>query len=98
MRIKNHQMRRAMYRTAEKSSDPVLGLAVLTIAEKWAEDMERRIDDGERLEAIAIEIHQHVTGGAEGLRLHTEFGDIMVNYLNDCWTEGKQLADWYYGR
>lgn len=73
-------------------------IAVLTIAEKWADYMEERMLDGTPLERVAIETHQIATNGVDSLKLHTAWGDVMIDHLNGCWEEGERLNAWYYGR
>lgn len=95
MKIANPRRHRAWYRAAEKSPDPVLALAVLTLAERWATALEEQIDGGQPLEAAAAGTHRAVTGGADGVQLHAGLGTVMIDFLADCWAHGNQLRNWH---
>ena len=95
MRISNARKRTRWYRRIERSSDPILALSVLAIAENWAERMERQIDQGSRIGTIAEATHRAASSGVESLRLHSPWADLMVDFLEDCWAYGSSLRDWY---
>lgn len=95
MKVTSPRRQRAWYRAAEKSPDPVLALAVLTLAERWATAIEEQIDGGQPLEAAAADAHRAVTGGAGGVQLHAGLGTVMVDFLADCWEHGARLRNWH---
>lgn len=95
MEVKSVRARRKFYLTVERSTDPVLGLSVLSCAERWANAIEERLGRGERLEDVAEETHGPATGYAEGLQLHTTLCDRMVEFLDSCWVHGARLSRWY---
>lgn len=99
MQVTNARFRTRYYRTAERSSDPVLGLAVLSIAERWAEMMEPRLEAGETIAAIAEETFQvAATTGADALAPGTQWGDVIADYFEGCWRHGKAFRRWYKSR
>lgn len=94
MLVRSRRRRRAWYRAVERSPDPVLGLGLFTLAERWAEALESAMAAGRPLEQIAAETHRAVTSAAGGL-MHTGAGDLMVKFLADCWEHGGELRRWY---
>jgi hypothetical protein len=96
MKIKNERVRRRRYLTVEKSKDPILGLAILHIAERWADALERLLETGAELSEVAEATHAYATNSAVALELHGKICDVMVEYLEDCWRHyGSALARWY---
>jgi hypothetical protein len=94
MLVRSSRRRRAWYRAVEGSPDPVLGLGLFTLAERWAEALELGMTAGLPLEEIAAETHGAVTSAA-GELMHTALGDLMVEFLADCWEHGRRLRRWY---
>lgn len=95
MRIKNEAVRKRRWAGIEKSHDPTLGTAVLTMAEAWANALEPLLDSGLAISEVAIRTHSQVMSGHEALDFHSPLCDVMVEYLEDCWQFGSILAKWY---
>lgn len=95
MKVKNRRLYRAWYRGIDKTTDPVLGLSVFVLAERWAEAIESRMEAGQPLQAAAAEAHRAATAGAAGALMHTSLGDLMVEFLDECWAHGGELRTWY---
>ena len=95
MQVKNARARRLWFRTAERSVDPILALAVLGLAERWANYMEVRLEAGETVAAMALETLRLAAPGTDALDPHQWLGDIVVDYLEECWHYGVQLRRWY---
>lgn len=95
MQVKNAAARRSWFRVAEKSEDPVFALAMLSLAERWAEYMEPRLAAGETIADIAIETLRAAAPGTDALDPRKPAGDLVVDYLEECWSHGTQLRRWY---
>lgn len=67
------------------------GEAVFHYAKRWAEQMEARIDAGEKLEAVAKEeSHKADTEGITGFMYGT-----AVSALAHLWVHGEALRRWH---
>ena len=72
------------------NTDPY-GLAIFRYAERWANMMEERITNGEKVEDIAKELsHKADTEGITGFM----YG-CAVSILSQCWKYGEELRGWH---
>ena len=77
--------------TVEAQSGHPYGMAVMTYAQRWAEMMEERIANGERLDDIAKETSQEadkegITGFMYG---------CAVSILSQTWEHGEERRRWH---
>jgi hypothetical protein len=95
MHISDNRVRTSWYRVAERSQDPVYALAVLSLAERWAELMEVRLAAGENIAGIAEETRRAVTPDTDAIAPRTVWGDFIADYFEDCWRYGLAFRRWY---
>lgn len=98
MQVKNWRRRAKAYKVVEQSSDPILGLAVLGFAEIFASTMEQRLDVGESMDDVAsagVRMARDNFRGEVTFEPHTPWGDVVAEYLRDCWKYGRQYWKWY---
>jgi len=74
----------------KNNTDPYGG-ACVTYAEQWADLMEKKMAEGQKLEDIAdATSHEADTDGITGFM----YG-CAVNILASCWEYGEQLRRWH---
>lgn len=72
------------------NTDPY-GLAIFRYAERWADMMEEKIVNGEKIEDIAKELSFKAdTEGITGFM----YG-CAVSILSECWEYGEELRRWH---
>ena len=87
MKVKNIQT----YEEWKTNNTDAYGSAIFRYAERWANLMEERIANGEKIEDIAKELsHKADTEGITGFM----YG-CAVNILSQCWEYGEQLRKWH---
>jgi hypothetical protein len=87
MKVKNIQ---AYEEWKANNTDPY-GSAVFRYAERWADTMEEKIVNGEKIEDIAKELSFKAdTEGITGFM----YG-CAVNILSQCWEYGEELRKWH---
>ena|SRR5438552_1692280 len=79
---------------AERTDDPVYLLSVLHLAERWAGLMEQRLSAGEIFADMAGTTLRMVISST-ALDPHTHWGDVVAEYLEDCWLYGREYREWY---
>lgn len=95
MKVKSKRARRIWYERSERTSDPVLALAMLTITERWAGLMEPYLAAGTPMSVVAEPTHKAAARDHPDLALHSALCDSMVDYLEACWVHGRALRKWY---
>ena len=79
------------YEEWKKNNTDAYGSVIFRYAERWADMMEERIANGEKIEDIAKELsHKADTEGITGFM----YG-CAVNILSQCWEYGEQLRKWH---
>ena len=73
----------------EKNTDPY-GEEIFNYAERWANLMEEKIEEGAELEDIAGETSFEVANGITGFM----YG-AAVSVLSECWEHGERLRRWH---
>ncbi len=69
------------------------GRAVLRYAEQWANAMERKIDNGEKLSDVAKQASYDAdTEGFTGFQYN-----MAIQFLVKCWEYGEELRKWHNG-
>jgi len=77
--------------TVKANQNDSYGMGVVYYAERWAELMEKAIDDGAKLEDVADKLsHDADIDGITGFM----YG-CAVSILSKCWIHGEQLRLWH---
>lgn len=66
------------------------GLECFNFAERWANAMEEKMSNGEKLEDIAEQLSYDTANGITGFM----YG-MGVSILSKCWIHGEQLRQWH---
>lgn len=82
-------------RSARRTPDPELCLAVLDIAQRWAELMERRLTRGETIADIAMDTLRIAAPNTDAFDPYTRWGDLIADYFEECWFYGPAFRRWY---
>ncbi len=87
MKVKNIQV----YEEWKANNTDSYGSAVFRYAERWADMMEERIANGEKIEDIAKELS--FKADTEGIIwIHVW---LAVGILSECWEYGEELRKWH---
>ena len=70
------------------------GGAIYYFAERWANAMEKRIENGEKLSDIAVEESVNVLREMEGYMLSDIQMMCAVSILSEVWKYGEELKYW----
>lgn len=90
MKFKNEQAEKEWQEFRNNNQDPY-GSGVVRFAERWAELMEKELEEGKLLIDIAgITENQADTEGITGF----VYG-VAVNVLSHAWKYGEDLRDWH---
>lgn len=77
--------------TVEVNKDSDYSMGVMYYAERWADLMEKAIDDGAKLEDVADKLsHEADIDGITGFM----YG-CAVSILSKCWVHGETLRLWH---
>ena len=74
----------------ENGNPEPYGLECFNFAERWANVMEEKMSNGEKLEDIAKQTSFDVADGITGFM----YG-MAVSILSQCWKHGEQLRQWH---
>lgn len=79
-----------LYNSWKANQSGPYGLAVFEFAERWADAMEEKIANAEKLENVAKQLSIEVADGITGF----QYG-VAVSVLAHCWKYGEQLRRWH---
>lgn len=83
-------------KVATNSRDPEWVLAVLTLAERWAAAMEKYlVSRTSTIPDMAVFTLRQTVRGTHVLDPHTNWGDFVADYLEECWLYGPEFHQWY---